>query len=56
MSEYKEWCVSYNKYLFHMYKNIFFTYLTRAEKKEITFEKFCEFVYSQSSGEIIDYL
>ncbi|MDD4931576.1 MAG: hypothetical protein PHG66_05555 [Candidatus Colwellbacteria bacterium] len=56
MSEYRDWVVSYKDYLVHMYESIFLQYLTRKEKKIVTFEMFCKFVYSNSSGEIVDYL
>lgn len=56
MSEYSEWIVAYNEYLTHMYRFIFLPYLTLKEKREITFDSFCKFVYSLSSGEISNYL
>jgi len=56
MTEYSEWIVAYNKYLIHMYENIFHPYLNRKEKKVMTFDKFCEFVYSHSSKDIVEYL
>lgn len=56
MCEYSEWFTSYHNYLKQLYEGVFLRYLTRKEKKEIPFEKFCRFVYENSSGEIVDYL
>lgn len=49
------WVKSYERYINHLY-NIFLSYLSPNEKREITFEKFCIFVYENSSGNIVDYL
>ena len=54
--EYNIWVKSYSRYLSDLYNGIFVKYLTRKEKKEISFDKFCLFVYNSSSGVIIDYL
>lgn len=56
MSEYREWIVAYKEYLTHMYQSIFLPYLTRKEKRTMTFDSFCQFVYDNSSGEIVNYL
>lgn len=56
MAIYEEWVMAYHKYLTDLYERIFVSYLSRKEKREMTFDKFCRFVYANSSGDIVNYL
>jgi len=53
-SEYRLWVQVYNKYLNDLYK-ITRKYLPSKEKKNLDYEKFCLFVYRNSSGDIYPY-
>lgn len=55
IAEYEDWINAYSSYLVHMYEKIFFPYMNRQEKKTVTFDSFCKFVYEQSSGDIYEY-
>lgn len=55
MSHYEDWLIVYNKYLLQLYNSVFYPYLTLKEKQNISFDKFCQFVYDTSSGDISSY-
>ena len=54
--QYRDWVIVYIDYLTHMYHRILLPYLASNEKEIISFDSFCQFVYNNSSGEIVSYL
>lgn len=55
MPHYEDWVNSYIHYLLVIYEQIVPTHCVKNDMTNISFDKFCKFIYDHSSGYITQY-